>query len=205
MFDTFSILDFPSKSSVSRVFIAQFQGSTSFIYTYVSAGGSSINDWRGGATWKESLEYRSAAMWSHMGASLKKMSHQSDCHFKREHDDENMVFLCFPMFSEHVQTKPATISNPKRNPWIYLGGGCPRCLKAFSGRMQNSTSKPLSIPMDPHFFNWLIPPSLLDPRFWPVQRPYFCVSFSSCDCFSRIFAVENAFQHVPAILVDFEG
>ena len=129
----------------------------------------------------------------------------SNCHFKREHDDENMVFLCFPMFSEHVQTKPATISNPKRNPWIYLGGGCPRCLKAFSGRMQNSTSKPLSIPMDPHFFNWLIPPSLLDPHFWPVQRPYFCVSFSSCDCFSRIFAVENAFQHVPAILVDFEG
>ena len=23
----------------------------------------------------------------------------SNCNFKREHDDENMVFLCFPMFS----------------------------------------------------------------------------------------------------------
>ena len=29
----------------------------------------------------------------------------SNCHFKREHDDGNII--CFPMFSYHVQTKPS--------------------------------------------------------------------------------------------------
>ena len=51
--------------------------------------------------------------------------------------------------------------------------------------MQNSTSKPLSIPIDPHFFNWLIPPCLLDPHFWPLQRPFLCV-FYSCDCWQDL-------------------